>query len=85
MGLRTTVIVNEINNLSDARYCAGMGVDYLGFSLESTDPGYVDPERFKEITSWVSGPEYLGEFKNSSPEIIKEVSSVYSIKSILSI
>ena len=33
MALNTLTAVTEINNLSDARYCAGMGVDIIGFNL----------------------------------------------------
>lgn len=56
MALRTKVKVGNITNLSDARYCAGMGVDWLGF-----DSGAVDPKTFQEITGWVSGPEFVVE------------------------
>ncbi len=33
MALKTIVKVGNITNLSDARYCAVMGVDMLGFCL----------------------------------------------------
>lgn len=52
MALKTKVKAGRITNLSDARYCAGMGVDWLSFPCSS-----VDPQTFKEITGWVSGPE----------------------------
>lgn len=41
-----------VTNLSDARYCAGMGVDYLVFPAD-----HVSPQRFKEMAGWVSGPQ----------------------------
>ena len=44
MSLQTFVKVGEITNLSDARYCAGMGVDLLGFNVVENTPGYVDSE-----------------------------------------
>ena len=47
MGLRTSVIVNGVNNLSDARYCAGMGVDVIGFNLKLDDPNRVQPQMLK--------------------------------------
>ena len=56
MPLRTKVKVGNITNLSDARYCAGMGVDLLGFPV---GPGGLDPARYKEIIDWVSGPEFI--------------------------
>lgn len=52
--LKTKVKAGNITNLSDARYCAGMGVDWLGFPIES-----IDPKTFEEITSWVTGPQFV--------------------------
>lgn len=34
MALKTFVKISGVNNLSDARYCAGMGVNQLGFNIE---------------------------------------------------
>jgi phosphoribosylanthranilate isomerase len=49
MALKTKVKAGNITNLSDARYCAGMGVDWLGFPAD-----VVNPDTFKEITNWVT-------------------------------
>jgi phosphoribosylanthranilate isomerase len=62
MALSTFVKVSGITNLSDARYCAGMSVDLLGFALESNSEKYVSPKEFGEITGWISGLEFVGEF-----------------------
>jgi phosphoribosylanthranilate isomerase len=68
MSLKTKVKVGNITNLSDARYCAGMGVDWLGFPLES-----VNPKTFAEITSWVTGPQFMIELKPGTvPESLYE-------------
>lgn len=58
MLLKTKVKVGNITNLSDARYCAGMGVDMLGFKIGETDR-QVNAVKFKEITDWISGPEFI--------------------------
>lgn len=60
--LRIPVLVRGINNLSDARYCAGMGADGLIFTLDPTLPGAVDAATVKELASWVAGVKLLGEF-----------------------
>lgn len=60
MALKTTVKVT-VNNLSDARYCAGMGVDYIGFSTIPDDPFYLSPDNFAEISEWVSGVNFVAE------------------------
>lgn len=68
MALKTFVKISSVNNLSDARYCAGMYVNLLGFSLEDTSENFVSPEKYKEITDWLSGLEYVAEFNFSHPE-----------------
>jgi len=61
MKLKTTVIINEVTNLSDARYCAGMGVDFIGFRIDPGHAKYVDLENYNEITNWVAGIKFIGE------------------------
>ena len=62
MALSTFVKISGITNLSDARYCAGMYVDLLGFSLEEESEKFITPTQYNEITGWVSGLEFVGEF-----------------------
>ena len=64
MPLLLPVLVRGINNLSDARYCAGMGADGLIFTLDPSLPGAVDAATVKELAGWVSGVELIGEFGN---------------------
>ena len=61
MPLKTVVKVGKITNLSDARYCSGMGVDMLGFSVSEKDPAFVSPKLFQEIRGWISGPKVVAE------------------------
>lgn len=56
MALKTLVKVGNISNLSDARYCAGMGVDMLGFTAIQEQPHYIDPKLYQDIRGWVAGP-----------------------------
>lgn len=63
MSLKTKVKAGNISNLSDARYFAGVGSDWLGFPAHN-----VNPVMFKEITDWVTGPQFVleaQELKNS--------------------
>ncbi|MBV6646460.1 MAG: hypothetical protein KI790_13475 [Cyclobacteriaceae bacterium] len=71
MNLKTFVKISKVSNLSDARYCAGMGVDVLGFCLDPKSTDYVSPEVFKEITEWVAGIDFAGEFANMPADQIK--------------
>ena len=60
--LSLPVLVRGINNLSDARYCAGMGAEGLIFTLDPTLPGAVDAALVRELAGWVAGVELIGEF-----------------------
>lgn len=61
MQARPVVYVNRITNLSDARYCAGMGADLLGFIVDPDHPDYVSPESYREMIGWISGPKRVAE------------------------
>jgi phosphoribosylanthranilate isomerase len=70
--LKTQVKVSSIANLSDARYCAGMGVEWLGFPLLD-----LKLERFTEIRNWLAGVQIVGEFTKATAEQIREAVSTY--------
>tara|TARA_R110002124_G_scaffold188576_2_gene355834 strand:+ start:1118 stop:1741 length:624 start_codon:yes stop_codon:yes gene_type:complete len=53
--LTNIVKISNVTNLSDARYCAGMGVEMLGFSMDEMGAHYITPKKFGEISSWISG------------------------------
>lgn len=81
MALKTFVLVSGVNNLSDARYCAGMEVDQLGFNVEPDHPNYTSPEKFKEMSDWVSGVEFVAEVSSAvtSLEAVKNY-DVHAVK-----
>jgi len=79
MSLKTFVKIGKIENLSDARYCAGMMVDILGFNLEEGTEGFVSAEKFKEITDWVAGVKFCGEFANAQVAEVKLATTNYPI------
>ena len=64
------LLIRGINNLSDARYCAGMGADKLTFVLDPNLPDHLDAKAMKELAGWIAGVELIGEFDQlSAPEI----------------
>ncbi len=81
MALKTFVKVSGINNLSDARYCAGMEVNQLGFNIEEGNSNYTDSEKFAEISEWLSGVEYVGEIENKQ-EVDQSILSNYRLDAI---
>jgi len=79
MALKTFVKISNINNLSDARYCAGMMVDVLGFNIDPESGSHVGEEDFNEITEWVAGVKFAGEFHGASIGQIKEALKKYPV------
>ncbi|MCE7995505.1 MAG: phosphoribosylanthranilate isomerase [Roseivirga sp.] len=82
MALKTFVKVSGVNNLSDARYCSGMEVDQLGFSIQENGANYTDPEKFKEIKGWLSGVAYVGEIEADSTKNISETVKDYELDAL---
>lgn len=77
MALKTLVKISNVTNLSDARYCAGMGVDMLGFSMDADSPDYVEPKKFSDISGWVAGVQIVGETTTTDPEVIEQLLDTY--------
>ncbi len=75
--LQTLVKISGVTNLSDARYCAGMGVTMLGFVMDAGATDYIDPARFAEIRGWVSGVQIVGETTNTDPDQIAQLVDAY--------
>lgn len=80
MALSTFVKINSVTNLTDARYGSGMYVNLLGFNFNQNSDKYVSPELFKDISGWVSGVEFVGEFSHETHpdllQIVKEYPAV---------
>lgn len=72
MLLKTKVKVSSLTNLTDARYFAAWGVEWLGFNLQEGHSDYQDTQTMKEICGWVEGPKILGEFAFEDLENIQE-------------
>jgi phosphoribosylanthranilate isomerase len=65
--LKTTIKVSNLNNLSDARYCAGMGVEMLGFSMDE-----LDFDKFKEMRGWLAGVQIVGETDSKNIDLVEK-------------
>lgn len=71
--LKTEVKVGEINNLSDARFCAAMGVPFLGFLMAHPERKSLSKEEFVAISQWLEGPELVGEFFDAEDQFILDL------------
>ena len=64
MSLITFVKINNISNLSEARYSAGMGVNQIGICVKPDDENYIGSDIAKDLIQWISGPEIVLECEN---------------------
>jgi phosphoribosylanthranilate isomerase len=63
MALAARVKVTGVQDLSNARYCAGMGVEMLGFPVDN-----LSHEKYSEITGWLTGVHIVAETNASTLE-----------------
>lgn len=75
--LSKKVIATQITNLTDARYFAARGVDYLLFDMSITSI-----EKALEIKEWVEGPDILLLFNVDSLDLLDEAIIKISPKAI---
>ena len=81
MALKTFVKIGRVNNLSDARYCAGMEVGLLGFRAEQSDDAHVSADFFHEMKEWLSGVGYVLEFGPKATALsIQEAVAAYEVE-----
>lgn len=62
MDLITVLKLGAVNNLSDARFGAGVGAQYLGLNLDQRDPNSLGTVDAPELIQWIQGPAIIGEF-----------------------
>ncbi|WP_426059177.1 hypothetical protein [Hymenobacter sp. B1770] len=77
------LLIRGINNLSDARYCAGMGADKLTFILDPAIPGFLDTKAVKELAGWVAGVELIGEFDQLNASEINAIAAECGLDAVL--
>ncbi len=56
-------MISEISNLTDARYFAAWGVDWIGFNVDFLYDNTKERDGIREIMEWVEGPKFLAEFR----------------------
>ena len=77
------LLIRGINNLSDARYCAGMGADKFTFILDPALPGYLDTKTVKELAGWIAGVELIGEFDHLNASNINAIAADCALDAVL--
>ena len=79
MALLLPVKVGSLTNLSDARYCAAMGVTMLGFTLEAESPEFVPAAAFGEMAGWLAGVQLWGEGVTATAETLAAWRAAYAL------
>ena len=64
---------SQINNLTDARYFAALGVEWIGFKLDLSSDDRVEPALFHGIRSWIEGPKIVAEIGKTPIELFSQV------------
>lgn len=79
MNQNVKIKLGNITNLSDARFAAAAGIDYMGFCFDPKSVSYIPPVKAKEIIDWTTGCFVVAEFGNQT---IKEVSDIVEMLNI---
>ena len=82
MGFICKIKLSEVNNLSDARFGAAAGFDYLGFCFNPLSPSFIPPVKAKEIIDWVTGPFMVGEFGEQTVDEINQIAELLQLDMI---
>lgn len=64
--------VSGINNLTDARYFAAKGVDFIGFDINPESENFIPLHEIKTIMTWISGVRFVAECSDMDLNTIVE-------------
>ena len=62
------LFAKPVANLTDARYFAALGADYIGFVLNPSLAAYVEPSLLLRLKEWLEGPKIIGCFRGNESE-----------------
>ena len=71
--------LGNITNLSDARFAAAAGIEYMGFCFDTNNVNYIPPVKAKQIIDWTSGCFVVAEFGNQSIHEIIAITEMLNI------
>lgn len=60
--LKIQILAAEVSNLTDARYFAAWGVDYVSFNCNQGEDNFIEENKLIEIKDWIEGPKFLANF-----------------------
>ncbi len=65
--MRAQVYFHHCHTLSDARYAAAEGFEFLALAIDPSLPDFPGMTKLKEIVGWISGPRIVGQFPDGTP------------------
>lgn len=71
--------LGNITNLSDARFAAAAGIEYMGFCFDTNNINYIPPVKAKQIIDWTSGCFVVAEFGNQTINEIMAITEMLNI------
>jgi phosphoribosylanthranilate isomerase len=80
--LKTNVFAGSISNLTDARYFAARGAQFLTFNLDEATDLHISAEKAAAIKEWVEGPAFVGSFQMASIADIRFLLEKLNLKMI---
>jgi phosphoribosylanthranilate isomerase len=66
--MRPYLLIENLKNLHDARYCAAVGIAMVTFELDALAPDALTPAAVHEITEWLSGLDCVGRLGLGAPK-----------------
>lgn len=73
MDRKLQIKAGYISNLTDARYFAALGVQWLGFNFRKDELNALQLEDAKTIQNWITGPTIVAEFNKANADYIFEI------------
>ena len=80
MSYITTIKAGNITNLSNARYCAGMGIDIIGFPIGNNSFFGLETVKIEEIKNWIAGIDIALELSDTNFEKEKLIEIISILK-----
>lgn len=81
--MRPILMIERVQNLHDARYCAAIGISMASFNLKAASGNVLTSKMVGEITGWLSGLECVGEFDPDNLVSLEENAAIANLDRIL--
>ncbi len=73
MSLKCRLKIKALNSLTDGRYFAALGAEWLSFCFDPESSDFVSPQLASEIIPWLAGPEIIANFGQADKAPVMEV------------